>query len=241
MSTPRKGGHTETANPEPVQIVPLHDQGADRSLLAAARLHRRLTVAGAARRAGITEDEARWLEEGRIYRFRSVDAAMLSLLLYSTALGIDHREAQELAGLPVPPMPFQPGNRVRFTVVAAVAALLAALLTAVGFSKLGDTATLKPLPAVPQLAPPWKLNVDVFDGAHNIVRARSVASKIGAFGYQIERVRKATSSNYPRTTVYYEPGGDAYGARLAKQLGVTTAPLPGGHDPRRLVVIVGKK
>ena len=241
MSTPRKGGHTETANPEPVQIVPLHDQGADRSVLAAARLHRQLTVAGAARRAGIPEDEARWLEDGRIYRFRSVDAAMLSLLLYSTALGIDHREAQELAGLPVPPMPFQPGNRARFTVVAAIAALLAALLTAVGFSKLGDTATLNALPAVPQLAPPWKVNVDVFDGAHNIVRARSVASKIGAFGYQIERVSRATSSNYPRTTVYYEPGGDAYGARLAKQLGVTTAPLPGGRNPRRLVVIVGKK
>jgi len=224
-----------------VQIVPLHDQGADRSLLAAARLHRQLTVAGAARRAGIPEDEARWLEEGRIYRFRSVDAAMLSLLLYATALGVDHREVQELAGLPVPPKPFEAGNRVRFAVVAAVAALLAALLTAVGFSKLGDTATLKPLPRVPQLAPTWKVNVDVFDGAHNIVRARSVASKIGAFGYQIRRVRKATSSNYPRTTVYYEPGGDAYGARLARQLGVTAAPLPGGRNPRRLVVIVGKK
>src|SRR2546430_10404649 len=84
MSTPRKGGPTETANPEIVQIVPLHEQGADRSVLAAARLHRQLTVAGAARRAGIPEDEARWLEEGRIYRFRSVDAAMLSLLLYAT-------------------------------------------------------------------------------------------------------------------------------------------------------------
>jgi len=31
------------------------------------------------------------------------------------------------------------------------------------------------------------------------------------------------------------------GARLAKQLGVTTAPLPGGRNPRRLVVIVGKR
>jgi len=232
-----------------VQIVPLHSvgeratraQGADRSLLAAARLHRQLTVAGAARRAGIPEDEARWLEEGRIYRFRSTDAAILSLLLYATALGIDHREAQELAGVAVPPKPFEPGARARLVAVAAVAALVAALVTAVGFSKLGDTATLKPLPRAPQLAPTWKVSVDVFDGAHNIVHARTVASKIGGFGYQIERVRKATSSKYPRTTVYYEPGGDAYGARLANQLGVTTAPLPGGKNPRRLVVIVGRR
>src|SRR3989442_946526 len=170
MSTPRKGGHTETANPEPVQIVPLHDQGADRSVLAAARVHRRLTVAEAARRGGIPEDEARWLEEGRIYRFHSVDAAMLALLLYATALGIDHREAQELAGLPVPPKRFEPGMRARLIAVAAVAALVAALLTSVGFSKLGDTATLKPLAQAPLLPPTWKVEVDVFDGARNIVR-----------------------------------------------------------------------
>jgi hypothetical protein len=224
-----------------MQIVPLHTQGGERSVLAAARLHRQLTVAGAARRAGISEDEARWLEEARIYRFHSTDAAMLALLLYATALGIDHREAQELAGLPVPPMPFKPGARARLVVVAAVAALLAALLTAVGFSTLGDTATLTPLPTAPQLAPAWKVTVDVFDGAHNIVRARTVASQIGAFGYQIERVTKAPQQNYRRTVVYYEAGGGAYAARLAKQLGVTTAPLPGGHNPHRLVVIVGKR
>src|SRR6266542_2694703 len=82
-----KGRRPTTANPEEMQIVPLHDQGAERSPLAAARLRRQLTVAEAARRAGIGEDEARWLEEGRVYRFRSTDAAMLALLLYATALG----------------------------------------------------------------------------------------------------------------------------------------------------------
>ena len=242
MSTHREGDPTETANPEPVQIVSLHLQGNDRSVLAAARLRRQLTIAGTARRAGIPEDEVRWLEEGRIYRFHSVDAAILSLLLYATALGIDHREAQELAGFPVPPVPFRPGNRVRFVAVAAIAALVAALVTAVGFSRLGNTATLKPLPpSAPQLAPAWKVDVDVFDGGRNIVRARSIASKIGAYGYQIERVRKAPQQNYKHTIVYYEPGGDAYAARLAKQLGVTTAPLPGGTNPRRLVVVAGKR
>ena len=210
-------------------------------MLAAARVHRRLSVAEAARLGGIPEDEARWLEEGRIYRFHSVDAAMLALLLYSTALGIDHREAQELAGVPVPPNRFRPGMRARLTAVAAVAALVAALVTSVGFSKLGATATLKPLPQPPQLAPTWRVDVDVFDGAHNIGHARAVASTIGAFGYRIQRVRKATSTRYRRTVVYYEPGGDALGARLARQLGVPTAPLPGGRNPRRLVVIVGKR
>jgi hypothetical protein len=224
-----------------MQIVPLHETGGERSPLAAARLHRQLTVAAAARRAGIPEEEARWLEEGRIYRFRSTDAAMLALLLYATGLGMDHREAKELAGLPVPPMPFQPGVRSRIVVVAAIASLVAALVTAVGFSQLGDTATLKPLPPPGSHLPsPWKVEVDVLDGSHNIVHARTIASKIGAFGYQIARVTKATQRNYPRTVVYYEPGGDKIAARLADQLGIKTAPLPGGKNPRRLVVIVGK-
>ncbi len=226
-----------------MQIVPLHDQGAERSPLAAARLRRQLTVAEAARRAGIGEDEARWLEEGRVYRFRSTDAAMLALLLYATALGIEHREAKELAGLPVPPKPFEPGTRARLAVVAAIAALLAALLTAVAFSQLGDTATLKPLakqtPA--PLPPAWKVNVDVYAGARNIDRTRRLASKIGALGYSIERVRRAPQQNYARTLVYYEAGGGKVAARLARQLGTTTAPLPGGKNAHRLVVIVGRR
>jgi len=228
-------------SPERMSIVPLHDQGSERSPLATARLQRKWTVAEAARRAGISEDEARWLEEARIYRFHSIDAAMLSLLLYATALGIDHREAKELAGLPVPPKPFEAGTRVRLVVVAAVAALLAALLTAIAFSKLGDTATLKPLPPTQaQLPPAWKVKVDVFAGAHNVVATRAVASRIGALGYSIERVRNAPQQNYRSTLVYYEPGGKALAARLAGQLGTTTAPLPGGTNSRRLVVVVGK-
>jgi hypothetical protein len=225
-----------------MQLVPLHDQGVERSPLAAARLHRRLTVAEAARRAGIGEDEARWLEEARIYRFPSTDAAMLALLLYSTSLGIDHREAKELAGLPVPPKPFEPGTRVRLVAVAAVAALLAALLTSLAFSKLGDTGTLKPLPsASAALPPPWQVKVDVFAGARNLTRTRTVASRIGALGYAIQHVRKAPQQNYGSTLVYYEPGGKALATRLAKQLGTTTAPLPGGSNSRRLVVIVGRR
>jgi len=131
---------------------------------------------------------------------------------------------------------------VRLVAVAAIAALIAALLTSVAFSKLGDTATLKPI-AQPkaQLPPSWKVNVDVFSGAYNVVRTRSVASRIGALGYAIERVRKAPQQNYPSTIVYYEPGGKALAARLAKQLGTGIAPLPGGKNARRLVVVVGRR
>lgn len=232
---------TETVNPEyPMAVVPLRAER--HSALAAARLQRRLTLAEAARRAGISEDEAEWLEDGRVYRFRTVDAALLSHLLYATALGIDHREAQVLAGLSVSTRPFEPGIRARFTAVAAVAALLAALVTAVGFSKLGDAATTKAAAAPGAALPaPWQVHVDVFDGAKNIVRARTLASRIGAYGYAIERVRKATRSDYPTTLVYYEPGGQAIAVRLARKLNIATAPLPGGRDAHRLVVIVGRR
>ncbi len=218
----------EMANPEPMSVVPLQ-RDRDWSPLAAARLHRQLTVSEAARRAGITEDEARWLEEGRVYRFRSTDAAMLALVL-------------QLAGLPLPPKPFEPGTRARLIAVAAIAALLAALLTAVGFSKLGDTAITKQIaPPGSTLPPPWQIRVDVVDGAQDIVRARTLASRIGSYGYSIHRVRKATQSNYRHTIVFYEPGGQAMAVRLARRLGVATAPLPGGKDKNRLVVIVGKR
>ena len=78
---------------------------AERPPLAAARLRRQLTVERAAKLAKLTADEVSWLEEGRLYRFESSEAAVTALLLYSTALGISRREARQLAGLPVLPRP----------------------------------------------------------------------------------------------------------------------------------------
>ena len=99
------------------------------SPLAAARLHRQLTVDEAAKRAGLTSDEVEWLEDGRVYRFPSADAALVATLLYATAIGIDHREARILAGLPVAPRPVETVARGRrLLVLAAVAAALAALV-----------------------------------------------------------------------------------------------------------------
>jgi hypothetical protein len=39
--------------------------------------------------------------------------------------------------------------------------------------------------------------------------------------------------------VYYPPGAEAIATRLAHELGVGVQALPGGKNPRRLLVIVG--
>ena len=210
------------------------------SPLAAARLHRQLTVEEAAKRAGLTADEVEWLEDGRVYRFPSSDAALLATVLYATALGIDHREARILAGLPVAPKPVELVSRGRRLVVlavvlAAIAALVAVLIVVPGSGRKTDSTAV----AESLLPPPWRIQVDVLNGAGDINYTRQVASKIQALAYRIGRVTRAPHFGQRRTVVYFEPGGDGIAARLARQLGVTTAPLPGGRNPRRLVVIVG--
>jgi hypothetical protein len=205
------------------------------SPLASARLHRKLTVEEAARRAGLTPDQIEWLEEGRVYRFPSADDALVATLLYATALGIDQDEARGLARLPVEPRPARyPGTRI----VCAVAGLVA--LIALGFALLGGfSSEAKKAEHAKSLPPTWKFRVDVLNGGGDIYYTRALASKIGALGYKIKRVARANRFDYPSTAVYFEPGGDAYGNRLARQLGVQAKPLPGGSNPHRLVVIAG--
>jgi len=214
---------------------------ADESPLAHARLHRQLTVDEAARRAGVEPDEVRWLEEGRLYRFPTPDRAVLATVLYATALEIDRYEACELAGLPAPPRPFVASPWRRLAAVGAIGlAMLAAVLAVVlarSTPKRGPSAAA----AVSTLPAPWAIKVVVLNGSGDIVFTRSVASRIQALSYRVTHVGKATSFTYPQTQVYYPPGGEAIGVRLAKQLGVPVQPLPGGLDARRLVVIVGPK
>jgi len=205
------------------------------SPLASARLQRKLTVDEAARRAGLTPDQIEWLEEGRVYRFPSADDALIAVLLYATALGIDQDEARNLARLPVLPRP-QRYPRTRIVSAAAGVLLIVALaVTLVG----GFGSNAKKGTKTKALPPPWKFRVDVLNGGGDIYYTRALASKIGALGYKIKRVAKANRFDYPSTAVYFEPGGDAYGNRLARQLGVQAKPLPGGTDPHRLVVIAG--
>jgi len=208
------------------------------SALARARLQRQLTPEEAARRAGLTHDEVEWLEDGRLYRFRSSERATVALLLYTTSLGIDRREARRLAGLPVTPATSNP--RGRLAVAAGVAATaLAITLAVVVPPRLGNDSA--PGTTAAGLPPPWRISVDVLNGSGDITYTRRVADRIGSFAYQIKRVRRAGRFDYPETSVYFPPGGEKIGQRLAEQLGVTARPLPAGKNPRRLVVIVGPR
>jgi len=212
----------------------------DESPLARARVHRQLTVDEAARRAHLEPDEVQWLEEGRLYRFPTPDRALLATVLYATALGIEHREALELAGMPVPPMPFVANPWRRLGAVGAIgAAVLAGVLAVVLAQSTPKKNASTAASAASTLPAPWAVKVIVLNGSGDIVYTRSVASKVQAAGYRVTHVGRATSFNYPQTQVYYPPNGEAIGLRLAKQLGVPVQPLPGGLDPRRLVVIVG--
>ena len=209
----------------------------DPSPLASARLRRKLARPDAAARAGLTEDEVAWLEERRVYRFATPDDALLALLLYATALGIDHAEARELAGLPSGETRGVESPRGRLAVLAAVTAAVAALVAAFVVPARGERE--QRVPTGPALPAPWQITVDVLNGSGDINHTRRVATRIGALSYTIRRVRRAGRFDYPRTVVYYERGGRDNAIRLARKLGVVTAPLPGGANPRRLVVIVG--
>jgi transcriptional regulator with XRE-family HTH domain len=206
---------------------------AERSPLAGVRLQRKLTVEQVAVRSGLSREQVVWLEEGRVYRFRSSDDALVSAILYATALGIDEREARNLADLPVPAAPPSVVPRILATATAALV-LLAGLLIAVFTGGLGGSKS-----AGPPLPPPWKITVDVLNGAGDINYTRSVASHVGALGYRIQRVVKANRFDYRDTAVYYEPNGERVCRRLAEQLDVDLRPLPGGKNPRRCVVIAG--
>jgi hypothetical protein len=237
----REDSESGAMNQAPIlEAVPSPDE----SPLARARVHRQLTIEEAAKRADLTPEEVQWLEDGRLYRFPTGDRALLAGLLYATALGIEHREALGLAGLPVPPMPFVANPLRRFGAITAFAALVLAAVLAIAFARNESKPSPNPsaaASAASSLPAPWAIKVVVLNGSGDIVHTRTVASHVQALGYRITHVGRATSFNYPQTEVYFPPGGEAIAVRLAKQLGVPAQPLPGGTDPRRLVVIVGPK
>jgi transcriptional regulator with XRE-family HTH domain len=217
-------------------VHPLEPKG-EESPLARLRLHRQLTLEETARRSGLTVEQARWLEEGRVYRFPSSDDALVATLMYGTALGIDNREARELAGLPVPPHPVERNPLPRLIVLGAIligVTVMATLLLAPHSG--GKQSSAAPSAILP---PPWRIQVSVLNGSGDINYTRQVASRIGAFGYGIKKVGRADAFNYPQTAVYFPPKCEGLAVRLAKQLGVATKPLPGGVGACQLYVIVG--
>jgi transcriptional regulator with XRE-family HTH domain len=217
-------------------VEPLEPNG-EESALARARLHRQLTVEETAKRSGLSVEEVRWLEEGRVYRFARPDDALAATILYASALGIDNREARELAGMPLPAAPIERDPRPRLVAIGAVVVALAvfALLLVVPRSggKHQTAATSAILPA------PWRIPVTVLNGSGDINYTRQVASHVGGFGYTIKKVGRAASFGYPQTAVYFPPRCEDVALRLAKQLGVETKPLPGGSGACHLFVIVG--
>ena len=207
--------------------------------LAAARVRRQLTIERAAKLAKLTPEEVAWLEEGRLYRFPSSEGAIVALLLYATALGIDRREARQLAGLPVLARPTL-ADRKRKTAFGVALAVIAVTVAAV-LVVPGIVRGSAPAPAAKYvgLPPSWKISVDVLNGSGDMNYTRRVASRIGSLAYRIERVSRADRFDYPETAVYFHPGGERVAARLADQLQVGAKPLPGAGDPNRLVVVVG--
>jgi transcriptional regulator with XRE-family HTH domain len=217
-------------------VEPLEPIG-EESALARARLHRQLTVEETAKRAGISVEEVRWLEEGRVYRFARPDDALAATVLYASALGIDNREARELAGLSVPPLPVERNPVSRIVVIAGVLVALAVFATLLVVPRSGGKHSTVISDAI--LPAPWRIPVTVLNGSGDINYTRQVASHIGAYGYTIKKVDRASSFSYPQTAVYFPPNCDGVALRLAKQLGVATKPLPGGAGACQLYVIVG--
>jgi hypothetical protein len=212
---------------------------AEPSPLAVARLRRQLTIERAAKLARLTPDEVSWLEDGRLYRFQSSENAVVALLLYTTALGIDRREARQLAGLPILPRPSLEDRKSKTAfgvAIAAVAAMVTAVLLLPGLVRGSSPPAATPAVTLP---PAWKISVDVLNGSGDMNYTRRVASRIGSLAYRIERVSRADRFDYPVTAVYFHPGGERIAERLADQLEVTAKPLPGAGDRNRLVVVVG--
>jgi transcriptional regulator with XRE-family HTH domain len=217
-------------------VEPLEPTG-EESALARARLHRQLTVEETAKRAGLSVEEVRWLEEGRVYRFARPDDALAATLLYASALGIDNREARELAGFSVPPLPAERNPMSRLVAIGAAVLALAVFATLLVVPRSGGKhATARPTAILPA---PWRIPVTVLNGSGDINYTRQVASHVGAFGYTIRKVGRASSFNYPQTAVYFPPRCEGVAVRLAKELGVATKPLPGGTGGCQLFVIVG--
>lgn len=211
------------------------------SPLGAARIRRRMTVEQAAARAALDVEDIKCLEESRIYRFPSVEDAIAATLVYATALGIDQREARELAGLAVRPR--RRWSFRRWLAAVCFVAALAALAWFVVLPEIWDRGAAPPAAPhaeAPKLRPPWEIRVDVYNGTQVPNAATMFANEIGGpLAYRIGTVENADRLDYTETRVYYPPGSEDIAGRLARQLGVETAALPGGREPNRLVVIVG--
>jgi LytR cell envelope-related transcriptional attenuator len=211
----------------------------------AARLSRRLTLEQAAARADMDVEAVKSLEDNCVYRFGSNADALAAALVYASSLGISRREARQLAGLPVPSR-MEPWSFRRTLAALAFLVTCTALAWFVARPELFPAAPAAkaagPAPAASTAPLParWEIQVDVYNGTNVGNAAAGMANHIAGLAYRMGTVRDAKEKNYARTLVYYPPGAEDIAKRLAGELGVGTAALPGGDNPRRLVVIVGR-
>jgi hypothetical protein len=214
----------------------------------AARLSRRLTLEEAAARANMDVEQIKSLEENCLYRFGSNADAVSAALVYAASLRITEREARRLAGLPEPSRldPWSPRR-----MLAALAFLLTCTTLAwfVAWPQIfpeaddavaaSSHAAHTSAPAAP-LPARWQIQVDVLNGTTRGNAAAGLANQIAGLAYKMGRVDNAKERNYQKTLVYYPPGAEAIAQRLGDDLGIETVALPGGDNPLRLLVIVGK-
>ena len=210
----------------------------------AARLSRRLTLEQAAARAHMDVDAVKSLEDNCVYRFGSNADALAAALVYAASLGITEREARRLAGLPVPSR-MDPWSSRRMAAALAFLMTCTALVWFVARPELFPAAPAAAA-AIPAAAPAplperWEIQVDVYNGTETGNAAAGMANQVAGLAYGMGTVGDAKQKNYARTLVYYPPGAKDIANRLAGELGIGTAALPGGDNPRRLVVIVGRK
>jgi transcriptional regulator with XRE-family HTH domain len=222
-----------------MELVEQLDPTGDESPLAKARLQRQLTVEETARRSGLSPEEVRWLEEGRVYRFATPDDALIATLLFATGLGIDADEARRLAGLPSLSTGIRHSAAARYAAVAAAVAVVVGIVLAVVFIPGGGPESRPGATAGPKLPPPWRVRVTVLNGSGDMTYTRRVADHVLSLAYRVKKVARADSFAYQSTSVYFPPGCEAVATRLAEQLSVSAKPLPGGTGACQLYVIVG--
>ena len=214
------------------------------SPLVVARLRRRLSLEQAAARASLDVNAVKNLEESRTYVFPSPAEAIAAAVVYASALGITEREARELAGLPVESMVERWSLRRWAIVLGFVTALAALMIFVLRPQFFPAEPPAPPAPAAPAAAAPlperWEIQVDVYNGTARGNAAAGVANEIAGLAYRIGDVGNAKQRDYVATRVYSPPGAEAIAQRLAKEIGVTTAALPGGDESDRLVVIIGR-
>jgi transcriptional regulator with XRE-family HTH domain len=217
------------------------------SPLVAARLRRRLSVEEAAARASLDVNAVKSLEESRTYVFPSTADAIATAVVYASSLGITEREARELAGLPFESVVERWSLRRWALVLGFIAALAALMIFVLRPQFFPESPPAPPAPVAKTSIPAeplperWEIQVDVYNGTRTGNAASGMANALAGLAYRIGDVRNADRRNYSETRVYYPPGGEAIAERLADELGVGTTALPGGDDPLRLVVIVGRR